>query len=104
MKKLLALIPLISLFPVPVQAAEISVVAVPNPIGIPEVIIVSALLGLASWKRSWIRVITSIGLIIWGVYFTSYDIKWAAPVIAIGTVLFIMGILNIISAHRAQEV
>jgi len=104
MKKLLAFIPLLALAPAEAQAAEVSVVAVPNPIGIPEVIIVAVLLGLASWKKSWIRVITSIGIIIWGAYFTSYDIKWAAPVIAIGTVLFIIGILNIISSHRAQEI
>ena len=106
MKKLLALIPL-AIMPVatvPVQATGVSVVALPNPIGIPEVIIVVALLVLASWKKSWIRIITSIGIIIWGAYFTSYDIKWAAPVIAIGVVLFIIGILNTISPHRAQEV
>ena len=104
MKKLLAFIPLLALAPTQVQAAEVSVVALPNPIGTPEVIIVAVLLGLASWKKSWVRVITSIGVIIWGAYFTSYDIKWAAPVIAIGTVLFIIGILNIISSHRTQEV
>ena len=106
MKKLFALIPLaIMLVPTaPVHGAGVSVVALPNPIGVPEVIIVVALLVLASWKKSWIRIITSIGIIIWGAYFTSYDIKWAAPVIAIGVVLFIIGILNIMSSHRTQEV
>jgi len=106
MKKLFALIPLAIMLvaTVPVQAAGVSVVALPNPIGIPEVIIVAVLLILASWKKSWIRVITSIGIIIWGAYFTAYDIKWAAPVIAIGVVLFIIGILNIMGSHRAQEV
>ena len=106
MKKLFALIPLLALavFTTPAQATEVSVVAVPNPIDVPEVIIVVALIGLASWKKSWIRVITSIGIIIWGAFFTPYDIKWAAPVIAVGVVLFIIGIMNIIGSHRAQEV
>ena len=106
MRKLFALIPLAIMLgaTAPVQAAGVSVVALPNPIGIPEVIIVAVLLVLASWKKSWIRIITSIGIIIWGAYFTSYDIKWAAPVIAIGVVLFIIGILNIMGSHRTQEV
>jgi len=104
MKKLLAFIPLLALVPGPAQATEVSVVALPNPIDVPEVIIVAVLIGLASWKKSWIRVITSIGIIIWGAFFTPYDIKWAAPVIAIGVVLFVIGIMNIISSHRMQEV
>ena len=106
MRKLFALIPLAIMLgaTAPVQAAGVSAVALPNPIGIPEVIIVAVLLVLASWKKSWIRIITSIGIIIWGAYFTSYDIKWAAPVIAIGVVLFIIGILNIMGSHRTQEV
>jgi len=32
-----------------------------------------------------------------------YDIKIAAPLIAVGTVMFIIGIMNIISSHRTQE-
>lgn len=104
MKKLLLFTPLTALIPAPAQAAEVSVVALPNPIDVPEVIIVTVLIVLASWKRSWIRIIASIGIIIWGAYFTPYDIKWAAPVIILGVVLFVIGIMNIISSHRVQEV
>lgn len=104
MRKLYAIIPAAIaavLLPSPLGAAtEISVVAVPNPIGIPEVIIVVALLGFALWKRDWIRIILSLCIIIWGVFFIPYDVKIAAPFVGVGTVLFIMGILNQIKHFR----
>jgi len=104
MKKITILIPILTLFvTTPAHAAEVSVVALPNPIGIPEVIIAIALLGFALWKTSWIRVFLSIGVIIWGTFAMPYDIKLAAPLVTVGAVLFIIGIMNIISSHRAQE-
>ena len=75
-----------------------------NPVGLPQVIFVLSLLGFALWKTHWIRVLLSICLITWGTFAMPYDIKIAAPLVTIGAVLFIIGIMNIISAHRAQEV
>jgi len=64
-KVLLAFIPAMAgvLYAFPVQASNgISAVVVPNPFGIPEVILASVFLGIAVWKRSLIRVILSLGL------------------------------------------
>ena len=105
-KPLLAVILAISgiLYAFPVQASNgITAVVLPNPIGIPEILFVIALCGFALWKKTWIRVILSLGVIIWGAFTMSTDVKFAGPLVAIGTVLFIMGITNIISSHRAQE-
>jgi len=77
--------------------------AVLSPIGLPEIIFLLALMGFALWKGSWLRVLLSICIIIWGVFAMPYDIKIAAPLIAVGTVMFIIGIMNIISSHRTQE-
>ena len=75
-----------------------------TPIGVPQLIFIILLLGFALWKSHWIRVILSIGIIIWGAFTLPYDIKIAAPLLTIGVVLFIIGIMNIISSHRVQEV
>lgn len=77
------------LYTVPAPAAEISVVAQPNPIDIPEVIIVSVLLICALWKSGWIRIILCLGVIIWGIFFMPYDAKVAAPLLGVGVILFI---------------
>jgi branched-subunit amino acid transport protein AzlD len=107
MKKIWLAIPLAVagvLYAFPVQASDgITAVVVPNPIGIPEIMIAITFLGLASWKKTWIRVILSLGLIIWGVFFMPYDIKIAAPLLGIGAVLFFMGILNLIKQYRGGE-
>lgn len=92
------------LLPSPLQAAtEISVVAFPNPIGIPEVLIVIALLGFALWKRDWVRIVLSLCIIIWGAFFIPYDVKLAAPLVGVGSILFIMGILRLIAQYRERE-
>jgi hypothetical protein len=70
--------------------------------GIGDMILVIALLFFALWKKGWIRIILSICIIIWGVFFMSYDIKIAAPLIAVGSVLFIQAILKQIQQARAQ--
>jgi prepilin-type N-terminal cleavage/methylation domain-containing protein len=68
--------------------------------GLLEMMLVIAIMGFAFWKKSWIRVTLSVCLIIWGAFAMPYDIKVAAPLIGIGTVLFIMGILNLIGQSR----
>lgn len=70
--------------------------------GIGDIILVIALLFFALWKKGWIRIILSACTIIWGVFFISYDIKIAAPLLAVGAVLFIMAILRQIQSARAQ--
>lgn len=100
---ILAVAMMAMLVPSPLQAAtEISVVALPNPIGIPEILIVIALLGFALWKKDWIRIILSICIVIWGVFFMPYDVKVAAPFLGVGLVLFIMGIMAQIQHARGE--
>lgn len=70
--------------------------------GIGDIILAIALLFFALWKKGWIRIILSICIIIWGVFFMSYDIKIAAPLIAAGSVLFIQAILRQIQQAREQ--
>lgn len=107
MKKiLLAFIPAMMgvLYALPVQAQSgISAVVVPNPFGIPEVILVVSFLGIAAWKKTWIRVILSLGVIILGAFSISYDIRTGATLVSIGSILFIMGILNLIKQYRGGE-
>lgn len=74
-----------------------------NPVGLPQVIFVLGLLGFALWKTHWIRVLLSICLIIWGVFAMPYDIKIAAPLVAIGTMLLVMGTMNMISQYRQSR-
>ncbi len=69
-------------------------------LGILDILFTLALMGFAIWKRGWIRIILSICIIIWGVFAMPYDIKVAAPLLAVGTVLFVIGITNIISRYR----
>lgn len=69
-------------------------------LGILDIVFVLALIGFALWKTKWIRVMLSIGVMVWGVFAMPYDIKVAAPLLAIGIVLFIMGILSVIKSYR----
>jgi len=85
---------------VPAQADGITAVVLPNPIGLPEIILVVALLGFALWRKGWSRIILSICIIIWGTFALSYDIKVAAPLIAVGVVLFIEATLRQIQHAR----
>lgn len=72
--------------------------------GIVEMLLVVAFLGFAIWKKSWIRVILSICVIIWGAFAMPIDAKIAGPLLAIGSILFIVGIMNLIGQQRVQEV
>jgi len=92
------------LYASPVYGAEISVVALPNPIGIPEIILVVALLGFALWKKGWIRIMLCLGIITWGIFFMPYDAKVAAPLLGVGVILFILGLMaQIASTREATE-
>ena len=71
--------------------------------GLLEMIFLIAIIGFAFWKKSWIRVLLSLCIIIWGVFAMQYDIKVAAPLLAIGTILFFMGVLNMIRENRAAQ-
>ena len=73
---------------------------VDGPMGIINMMFAVALMGFAFWKKSWVRVVLSLALIIWGVFAMPYDIKVAAPFIGIGFILFIMGISQIITVSR----
>jgi hypothetical protein len=74
-----------------------------SPLGIPQMIVILALMWGALWKQGWLRVITSLCLIIWGAFALSYDIKIAAPLIGIGTVLFLMATMNLIAQFRQSR-
>jgi len=74
-----------------------------TPLGIPQMIVILALLGFALWKQGWLRVVTSLCLVIWGAFALQYDIKVAAPLVGIGAVLFIMGTMNLITQYRERE-
>lgn len=71
-----------------------------GPMGIVNMMFAVAIMGFGFWKKGWIRVVLSAGLIIWGVFAMPYDIKVAAPFIGIGIILFIMGIFQTITASR----
>ena len=108
MKKLWTIIlPLAAgLLPIPAMAqSDISVVVVPNPIGIPEALIVIALLTFAILRQGWIRIILSLAVFIWGIFFIAYDPKIAGPLMAVGGILAAQGIMAEINQAReaAQE-
>ena len=65
-----------------------------------QTIFVLALMGFAIWKRGWLRILLSICILIWGVFAMGYDIKIAAPLVTIGTVLFIEEIMAQIRRSR----
>ena len=71
-----------------------------GPTGIVNMMFATALMGFGFWKKSWLRVVLSLALIIWGVFVISYDVKVAAPFIGIGFILFIMGIFQVITVSR----
>lgn len=66
-----------------------------NPLGLPQMILIVALLGFALWKRSWIRLLLSICIIIWGVFAVPYDDKVGIPLVAIGCVLFFLALMKV---------
>lgn len=69
-------------------------------IGLSEIVFVLGLLGFALWKTGWIRILFSTCIVIWGVFAVPYDVKIASPLLAVGTVLFIMEILKLRRSRR----
>ncbi len=68
--------------------------------GLLNVLFVLALVGFALWKTGWIRMVLSICIIIWGVFAMESDIKVAAPLLGVGTMLFIMEVISQIKQGR----
>lgn len=71
--------------------------------GLLELIFIIAIIFLACWKKGWIRIVSSLVIIVWGVFGMQYDIKVAVALLAIGTILFFMAILNKIQSARAAR-
>lgn len=74
-----------------------------NPLGEPQVLLILALMVLALWKKGWLRAILSICIITWGAFAIPYDIKIAAPLVGIGTVLFIISVLRLMGKEVADN-
>lgn len=71
--------------------------------GIIPIVFCVTMAGFALWKKGWIRVVLSISLIIFGATAMSYDIKFAAPFLTVGVVLFIMATMRQIQVARGGE-
>jgi hypothetical protein len=74
-----------------------------GPTGIVNMMFAVALMGFAFWKKGWLRVMMAASLIIWGTFMTAYDMKIAAPFIAVGTILFLMAIFKLIGDYREDR-
>lgn len=79
----------------PVAAQDVTAVALPNPVGLPEILFVLGLVGFALWKRAWLRILLSICIILWGVFASGYDMLYGAPLIAVGSVLFFLALMKV---------
>lgn len=66
-----------------------------NPLGLPQVLIIIAILAFALWKTAYIRLLLSICLIIWGIFAVPYDDKIGIPVAIIGFALFTFALLKV---------
>lgn len=75
-----------------------------NPLGMPTIMFVVGLCGFALWRKDWLRVLLAVCIIMWGAFAMPYDIKIAAPLLAIGAVLFFMGIFRIIEQRREEGI
>ena len=75
-----------------------------SPIGVPQMMVIIAVMGFALWKHGWIRVLLSLSLVIWGAFAIGVDVKIGAPLVGIGTILFFMGIFKLIQDYRNQQV
>jgi len=66
-----------------------------NPLGISQLIFAMGLVGFALWKKGWIRILLALCVITWGAFAMPYDVKIAASLVAVGTILFVISIINI---------
>lgn len=84
------------------EACQIHMETLTDGFGLPQMMLIVAMMGFALWKQGWLRAITSVGLVIWGAYTMQYDIKVAAPLIGIGTLLFFDAILRLLRGNTAD--
>ena len=73
-------------------------------LGIPQMILILAMLGFALAKQGWIRVILSLCLIVWGAFAIPIDVKIGAPLVSIAAVLFFMGTFKLIQNAREEGI
>lgn len=66
-----------------------------NPLGLPQILLIIAILFFALWKTAYVRLLLSICLMIWGVYATPYDEKVGIPVTIIGAALFFFALMKV---------
>ena len=69
---------------------------------LPEVIFALGLCAFALWKTSWIRLLLAVCITVWGAFAMPYDYKIAAPLIAIGIMLFITAIIHHLQSEPDQ--
>jgi hypothetical protein len=73
------------------EYAELSTYVTQSFIQLPLVVV---MLGLALWKKGWVRTVLSLCIVIWGAYYAGIDMKMAAPMIAAGMILFFSSVLT----------
>ena len=73
-----------------------------DSIGLLEMLFIIAIIGFAIWKKGWIRMLLSTCVIIWGAFALQYDIKVAAPLVAIGSVMLMEAIIREIQKTREE--
>lgn len=64
-------------------------------VAILQVPLILAMMFMALWKQGWLRAVLSLCIVIWGAYYMTYDIKMAAPLIAVGAMLFFMSVFQL---------
>lgn len=64
-------------------------------ISIMSIVFVIALCAFALWQKGWISILLALCIFIWGTFALAYDVKIAAPLLAIGFILFIVRIIRI---------
>jgi len=76
--------------------------SVGNAVGLPAIVFAVGLCGFALWKRGWLRLLMAVSIIMWGTFAMPYDIKIAAPLIGVGSVLFFMSLFRVIRMQREE--
>ena len=68
-----------------------------------QIIFIVLLCIIAIWQKTWIRIVASMAIISWGIASMPYDVKVGIPLIGIGLLLFILGILKLIESRRESQ-
>ena len=71
-----------------------------NLLGVPQMLFVVALCGFALWKRGWLRAVLAVCIITWGAFAVAYDVRVAAPLLALGIILVALGLYQEIGTER----